>query len=307
MIVRDRPGFLGLFLIFKGTVLERIWPQVLAVMLLSALVVWGHARLPGLVPSLTGAPFALLGIALSIFLSFRNGAGYDRWWEARKAWGTLVAAARDLDRQTLILTRRGPVAAAARVRLCHLAIVFADELVRHLRDGLPDATRPPLLDPADRAAIAASRNRPERVLRLMGETLADLAAAGTLSGTEVLALDGTLRDLTHALAACERLRSTPVPFGYTLLLHRTAYLFCFIMPFGFADVMGWATPFAAGLVAYTFFGLDTLSEELEEPFGTSPNDLPIQALARGIEITLRSALDEPDLPDPVRPVDHLLF
>ena len=92
-----------------------------------------------------------------------------------------------------------------------------------------------------------------------------------------------------------------------LLLHRTAYLFCFIMPFGFADVMGWATPFAAGLVAYTFFGLDTLSEELEEPFGTSPNDLPIQALARGIEITLRSALDEPDLPDPVRPVDHLLF
>ena len=154
MIVRDRPGFLGLFLIFRGTVLERIWPQVLAVMLLSALVVWGHARLPGLVPSLTGAPFALLGIALSIFLSFRNGAGYDRWWEARKAWGSLVAAARDLDRQTLILTRRGPAAAAARVRLCHLAIVFSDELVRHLRDGLPESTRPPLLDPSDRAAIA---------------------------------------------------------------------------------------------------------------------------------------------------------
>jgi len=158
-----------------------------------------------------------------------------------------------------------------------------------------------------RVYLAAPRTRPERVLRLMGETLADLAAAGTLSGTEVLALDGTLRDLTHALAACERLRSTPVPFGYTLLLHRTAYLFCFIMPFGFADEIGWATPFAAGLVAYTFFGLDTLSEELEEPFGTSPNDLPIQALARGIEITLRSALGEPDLPEPAGPVDHLLF
>ena len=306
MIVRDRPGFLGLFLIFRGTVLERIWPQVLAVMLLSALVVWGHARLPGLVPSLTGAPFALLGIALSIFLSFRNGAGYDRWWEARKAWGSLVAAARDLDRQTLILTRRGPAAAAARVRLCHLAIVFADELVRHLRDGLPDATRPPLLDPADRAAIAASRNRPERVLRLMGETLADLAAAGTLSGTEVLALDGTLRDLTHALAACERLRSTPVPFGYTLLLHRTAYLFCFLLPFGFADMLGWSTPLAAMLVAYTFFGLDTLGEELEEPFGLMPNSLPISAYAVVIEIHLRSALGETDLPPMPVPHDYVL-
>ena len=71
--------------------------------------------------------------------------------------------------------------------------------------------------------------------------------------------------------------------------------------------MGYATPFAAGLVAYTFFGLDTLSEELEEPFGTSPNDLPIEALAKGIEITLRSALDDPDLPEMPRPVDHVLL
>ncbi len=307
MIVRDRPGFLGLFLIVKGTVLERIWPQVVVVMALSALVVWGHGHVPGMVPSLTGAPFALFGIALSIFLSFRNNAGYDRWWEARKAWGTLLAASRDLDRQTLILSRRGEAASAARRRLCHLAIVFADELVRHLREGVPERARPRLLSPDEREQLAAARNRPERVLRMMGETQADLRAAGTLGEAETLALDTTMRDFTHAMAACERLRSTPVPFGYTLLLHRTAYLFCLVMPFGFADVMGYATPLAAGLVAYTFFGLDTLSEELEEPFGTSPNDLPIEALAKGIEITLRSALDDPDLPDPARPVDHILL
>ena len=307
MIVRDRPGFLGLFVIVKGTVLERIWPQVLLVMALSALVVWAHGHAPGLVPSLTGAPFALFGIALSVFLSFRNGAGYERWWEARKAWGTLLAASRDLDRQTLILACRGEAATAARRRLCHLAIVFADELVRHLRTGVSEGARPRLLAPDEAARLAAAPNRPERVLRMMGETLADLRAAGTLGEAETLALDTTMRDFTHAMAACERLRSTPVPFGYTLLLHRTAYLFCLILPFGFADVMGYATPFAAGLVAYTFFGLDTLSEELEEPFGTSPNDLPIEALAKGIEITLRSALDDPDLPEMPQPVDHVLL
>ena len=104
------------------------------------------------------------------------------------------------------------------------------------------------------------------------------------------------------MAACERLRSTPVPFAYTLLLRRTACLFCVILPLRLRRRQGHATPLPAG-----FFGLDTLSEELEEPFGTSPNDLPMEALAKGIAITLRRALDDPDLPEMPRPVDHVLL
>ena len=64
--------------------------------------------------------------------------------------------------------------------------------------------------------------------------------------------------LTQALVGCERLANTPLPFAYTLLLHRTAYLFCFLLPFGLADMLGWSAPLAAMLVAYTFFGLDAL-------------------------------------------------
>ena len=100
--------------------------------------------------------------------------------------------------------------------------------------------------------------------------------------------------------------NTPLPFAYTLLLHRTAYLFCFILPFGFADTLGWATPLAAMLVAYTFFGLDALGEELEEPFGLMPNNLPISAYATTIEIHLRSALGETDLPPMPVPIDYVL-
>ncbi|MET3352779.1 UNVERIFIED_ORG: putative membrane chloride channel (bestrophin family) [Xanthobacter viscosus] len=98
-----------------------------------------------------------------------------------------------------------------------------------------------------------------------------------------------------------------MPFGYALLLHRTAYLFCFLLPFGFADVLGWGTPLAAALVAYTFFGLDALGGELEEPFGTLPNDLPIAALATAIEIILREGMGERDLPVALEPVDFMLL
>jgi putative membrane protein len=108
-------------------------------------------------------------------------------------------------------------------------------------------------------------------------------------------------------AACERIRNTPIPFSYTLLLHRTAYLYCFLLPFGLVDTIGFMTPFVVAIVAYTFFGLDALGDEIEEPFGCSANDLPLEAICRGIEITLRESLGEKDLPKPFRPVDYQLL
>ncbi|MFG1286283.1 bestrophin family protein [Xanthobacter versatilis] len=309
MIVRPRPGLLRLFFILRGSVLQRIFPQVVVVLALSGAVVLAHRSDPGRIPSFDGAPFALLGIALSVFLGFSNNACYDRWWEARKAWGQLIAVARDLLRQTLLLEQRGPEAVAGRRRLVDLAIAFPHALVVHLREGAPTADLLRVL-PAGLSQTppgVPDRFLPDRILREMGAVLARLRSGGHLSDMEFVMLDGILGRMTEALTTCERIKSTPVPFGYTLLLHRTAYLFCFLLPFGFADVLGWGTPLAAALVAYTFFGLDALGSELEEPFGTLPNDLPIAALATGIEIILREGMGESGLPAAPEPVDFMLL
>ncbi|OKP79261.1 bestrophin [Ensifer adhaerens] len=301
MIVRNRPTLLKLFFILRGSVIQRIFPQVLFVFALSAFVVWAHRVDPGLVPSVSSGPFALLGIALSVFLGFRNNACYDRWWEARKDWGQLIFTARDLARQTLIL------AGTERQRLLDITIAFGHALVCHLRPG-SDVGRPLARLPTDLVAgYKASRNGPDFLLREMGGILAELHGTGTISDFQWAQLDGTLGKMSAMLAACERIRNTPVPFGYTLLLHRTAYLFCFLLPFGFADALGWATPFVTALVAYTFFGLDALGDELEEPFGVLPNDLPIVALAETIEINLREALGETDLPPLPQPKNYILM
>ncbi|KSV68045.1 bestrophin family protein [Ensifer sp. ENS08] len=301
MIVRNRPTLLKLFFILRGSVIQRIFPQVLFVFALSAFVVWAHHVDPGLVPSVSSGPFALLGIALSVFLGFRNNACYDRWWEARKDWGQLIFTARDLARQTLIL------AGTERQRLLDITIAFGHALVCHLRPG-SDVGRPLARLPTDLVAgYKASRNGPDFLLREMGGILAGLHGTGTISDFQWAQLDGTLGKMSAMLAACERIRNTPVPFGYTLLLHRTAYLFCFLLPFGFADALGWATPFVTALVAYTFFGLDALGDELEEPFGVLPNDLPIVALAETIEINLREALGETNLPPLPQPKNYILM
>lgn len=307
MIVRPRPSLLQLFYILRGSIIPRILPQIIGVALFSSLLVWVHGAREELIPVYAGAPFALVGIALSIFLSFRNSACYDRWWEARKIWGELVFTSRHLARQTLVLSLSGrPEDEARRRRILALAIGFAQAMVIHLR-GSGDSAKVLAHLPDDlRGSYASSRNPPDALLRAMAAEFALLLQQGRISDVVYQAFDRSLLSLGSVQAGCERIRNTPVPFAYTLLLHRTAYLFCFSMPLGFINALGWATPLAAAMIAYAFFGLDALGDELEEPFGLLPNDLPIATLADTVEINLREALGETDLPPLPVPVDYML-
>jgi ion channel-forming bestrophin family protein len=110
--------------------------------------------------------------------------------------------------------------------------------------------------PQDMDRYRTAANPPDIFLQLIGEDLVSLRKDGQISDIVFQMLDHTINRMAVVQASCERIRSAPVPFGYTLLLRRTAYLFCFMLPFGFADTLGWATPFAVAVVAYTFFGLD---------------------------------------------------
>jgi putative membrane protein len=140
----------------------------------------------------------------------------------------------------------------------------------------------------------------------MGRELASFLTRGQLPTILVHTLDNRITSMAGILAACERIQSTPLPFAYMLLVHRTAYLYCFLLPFGLVGSLGFATPLIGAIVAYTFFGLDKLSEELEEPFGLSPNDLALNALTRTIEINLLEALGEAELPKYIQPENYRL-
>ena len=298
MIVRPRPNFLELFFVLRGSILPDIIGQIASTAAFAALVIFAHRQWPGVIPVFDGAPFALVGIALSIFLGFRNNACYDRWWEARKQWGELIFLARNFARQTLALeSTPGPEGAESRRRLIRLVIAFTWGLARHLRPSAQGRSGPAeWLDGGDAEFVAQSRNGPDAILRLLGQELARLRAGGAIGDILFQTLDTTLGRMGLVQAACERISNTPVPFAYTLLLHRTAYVFCILLPFGFADSLGWASPFAVALVAYTFFGLDALSMHLEEPFADIPNGLAVSAMAETIEINLREAIGETNLP-----------
>ena len=305
MIVRERPSGLRLLLVLRGSVLQRIQRSLLLNIALATLVTAVHGNLFSLKITLTPIPFTLIGLPLAIFLGFRNTTAYDRYWEGRKLWGELVHRTRSLSRQCLgWIEGGGPIAAArrdtdVRVRIIHRAIAFADVLRMRLRDQRDEALLQQWLTPADFDAVREASDPASMILLDIGRDLGECVRTDRIQPCLAASIDGTLSSLAAVAASCERIKNTPIPFSYTLLLHRTAYMYCFLLPFGLVDTTGFMTPFVVGIVAYTFFGLDALGDEIEEPFGLENNDLPLDMLCRSIEISLLESLGEKDLPAPV--------
>jgi len=306
MIVRARPTGLRLFLTMRGSILSSIWKSLLVTTLLAVVISWTHGELGDYKVHLTITPFTLMGLPLAIFLGFRNNSAYDRFWEGRKLWGELVLRGRNFARECLSLI--DPIAGneAVRERMIRRAIAFAHALRHQLRQTDPAADVAPHLMPGEWAALRGRRNLTHALMLEMGKDLALCRNTGMLDSVRAAAIDANISAMVATGASCERIKNTPIPFSYTLLLHRTSYLYCFLLPFGLVDSLGYLTPLVVAIVAYTFFGLDALGDEIEEPFGLSPNDLPLDAICRAIEIDLRDALGDPDLPPPLVPVNNWL-
>lgn len=308
MIVMDRMGWLGLLFTWKGSVLQRIAGRLIAVFIFALLVEVADKTLPGgAYPSLTPLPFTLIGLALSIFLGFRNNTSYDRFWEGRKLWGRMVNANRTWARQVLSYVDGDTATVTARQRRMVLSMIaYVDSFRAWLRDHDAAQAAKARLPDSWHSAVSASSNPPIRVLQHLGQEVASAARDGGLETYHVPTLEGTLTEITGIQGGCERIKNTPIPFAYTALMHRIVAAYCFALPFGIASSVGVMTPVVVLFVSYAFLGLDAIGEEIEEPFGVDPNDLPLSQLSRVMERDALSALDDEPLPPALGPVDGVL-
>jgi len=304
MIIRPRPTGWQLLYILRGSIVPAIAPKVLAIGVLAVLVAaFSRSWHPLGGSGLSVVPFTLLGLVLSIFLSFRNSACYERWWEGRKLWGQLVYESRSLARQVNLLLADD---AGRRRRVAYLTTAFAHALAGRLRGRIVALMALPWLDKRQREQLGQRENVPDALLSMIAGELAQALRAGDLDPILYTQLEERLHAMSSIQAGCERILTTPLPFAYTLLLHRCAWMFCVLLPFGLASSLGWGTPVLSAVLAYAFFGLDQLGEEMEDPFGLEPNDLPLDALVRTIEIDQLDALGERPLPEPLLPQGYLL-
>ncbi|EEN4323692.1 glutaminase B [Salmonella enterica subsp. enterica serovar Muenchen] len=286
-------AIIRLIFVWHGSVLSKIFSRLLLNFLLSIAVIIMLPWYTMLGIKFTLAPFSILGVAIAIFLGFRNNACYARYVEARHLWGQLMIASRSILREvkTTLPDERGIE------DFVRLQIAFAHCLRMTLRRQPQTQVLGNYLDQEALQKVVASHSPANRILLLMGEWLAIRRRSGKLSDILFHSLNNRLNDMSSVLAGCERIANTPVPFAYTLILHRTVYLFCIMLPFALVVDLHYMTPFISVLISYTFIALDALAEELEDPFGTENNDLPLDAICNAIEIDLLQMNDERDIPE----------
>ncbi|WP_420994612.1 bestrophin family protein [Cupriavidus sp. 30B13] len=302
MIVRPRQNWFLMLFVWNGSVLQTIIPQLVFMGAVSSLAVFTHGRVFGEKIPLNTAPFTLFGLALAIFLAFRNNASYDRFNEARHLWGNLLIASRTLTSQMLCYLPESP-AGGDRARHAGMLIAFVYALKHRLRMTDPAEDLRRLLGPDQAAALHGKCYKPMAVLNDIRRSLAGCGGQAATAATTRWMFDAQIDELGKVLGGCERIVSTPIPFAYNVLLHRTVYAYCVLLPFGLVDSTEFFTPLLCVFISYTLIALEAIAAEVAEPFGLAPNALALDAMTRNIERSILELCDC-ELPAetvPVRP------
>lgn len=274
---------LKMLFVVQGSYFKRlIVPQVL-LFIFSFLIYFYQTHIATEPVPLNPSVFAILGISLAIFHGFCNNAAYDRFWEGRKLWGTLVWLSRNIARQVLTLPN---VSMAEKQAFIRHQIAFVHSLRQQLRGEDNTANLQRLLTVEEQQAVVGQNFIALRLTQIMGQMLANWQAEQKIDGWQWQSLDNTLGEIAHIQAGCERINNTPIPYAYFVLLHRTVYLYCFMLPFGLGNTIGWVTPFVVSFVGYTFMALNEIVDEISEPFGTGENELPLGMMCDTIETQL---------------------
>ena len=256
---------------------------------------------------------SILGAALGILLAFRTNAAYARWWEARTLWGAMVNQSRSLARQAISFSRSpGSIAAEGNSntfahRLVYQQIAFVHATRCALRRQEPWTELQPFLDSENLLALKQQRNVPAALLQQMGEQLTDAVDQRVFNDWQMQRIDSTLTELANVLGACERIKNTPLPRQYDYYPELLIKIYCIVLPFIIVDQVGLLTPIITVMVSFAFLVLNRIGKNLEDPFENAPYDVPISSLSRTIEINLRQALGEKDLPEQLQPVAGVLI
>lgn len=271
--------------VWRGSVLPKILPRLLLLLLLTLLICYFKTELITYKATLNPIAFTFFGIALALFLGFRNSASYDRFWEGRKLWGALVIDSRSLARQALTLTSYDAKSAETKQFIKYL-IAFPYALMRQLRseDSVPDLHR--ILGNPVNPEIQNASFKPVMLMKAMGSWVQQARSEAKIDSILQAQFDNSINKLSDITGGCERISNTPIPYSYSVLLHRTIYIYCFLLPLGLVETMDWFMPVVVMFIAYTFVALEAIADELEDPFGKEPNDLALNAICNTIEHSL---------------------
>jgi len=223
----------------------------------------------------------LLGFAISMLLVFRTNTAYDRWWEGRKLWGSLVNNSRNLAMKLSVILTEDDHEQRSFFRKIIPAFAFA--LHHHLRK---EETRLALFEDKEHEhlfkTIDKEKHIPNQVALLMHKHIQQLYNEKKINGEQLLYLNTEIQSFTDICGACERIKNTPIPYSYSVFIKKFIFIYIMSLPFGYVFSLGYYVIPVVAFIFYVLASLELIAEEIEDPFGNDENDVPTDVLAKNI-------------------------
>ena len=264
-----------IFDVYSRYVIKTLFPMILFIASLTAVLCFVLIDVLEITIEDTKAFHSILGLILGLFLVFRTNTAYDRWWEGRKLWGKLVNDTRQLAVKIATFLPTDTLEDKLFFKQMISNLPFA--MKQHLRDsiliGEMDFT-----DQNIRDRIIQSKHRPNIINKLIMERVMKLRTKGVFSWEQVFILDKEIKGFTDIVGACERIKSTPIPYSYSMFIKKFLFIYSLTLPLAFIGEFGYWTIFLVTLTVYFLMSVELISEEIEEPFGKDVNDLPLNEI-----------------------------
>ena len=216
-----------------------------------------------------------VGFVLSLLLAYRTNTAYDRWWEGRKLWGSLVNNSRNLALKLSAILKEDK----DRNYFKRLIPAYASILQKHLSD---EDTAKELFEGLD-LQIDHHKHYPNQVAKMIFNKINELYASGKITGDQLIILNSELQSFTDVCGACERIKNTPIPYSYSAFIKKFIFFFVMTLPFGFVFSLGYYVIPVVIFIFYVLASLELIAEEIEDPFGGDENDLPTAKIASNIK------------------------
>lgn len=282
-------------------IFNKIKKDLVYILLISLLVYSITNKFLHIIPDIPLAIPTFLGTAMSVILSFKLAQSYDRWWEARKIWGTIVNESRNLILQLQALVKQGNEADIRDMAFRHMGWSYS--LGQSLRQLDPLVGMDKFLSTEDLDTIKSHKNVPLAILKLNNDHIAYLRCQNQLDRFGHIQLSTTIANLTNAMGMAERIKSTIFPVTYRLFLHLAIYLFIVLLSISLRGLESYFEIPLLLVISALFLLLERTATLLQDPFSNAPTDTAMTAIATTIETNIRQLIGEQDLPQPVKPSD----
>ena len=229
---------------------------------------------------------SILGFVLSLLLVFRTNTAYDRWWEGRKAWGSVLNNARNLSLKLAAIL----VHEKDKLELNHLIRNYVFSLKNHLRNKYTQAEFTPT-DNMSLSIFEEAHHKPNVIAKSLYKKIHNLHQNKDLASEHLYVLNEELKSFTDNCGICERIKNTPIPYSYNIFLKKMIFLYIMSLPIFFGSEFGYTAVPITIIVLYVFASIELIAEEIEDPFGEDENDLPLDDICNKIKNNLNEILN----------------